>query len=410
MVNELVSGIIRVSGDFSYDSGYCLQAAHGEAFEVYQKPVMKVVVWSALGRIGTYATGVGKHALHMACGLSAWPGWETRLLLSSDLWARDQTRAESSLMDAIPAIRLPFSRRMAEALWRTIRHPKLDRWLGDADWVYCPKELYVPVRQVCYAVTVHDLYRLEPAYRHLFPRVDWRWRWLLQRAVDEADQVLAVSKFTKERLVALLGAPPEKIRVVGNGVEEGFFAVAEQDPAAVSPYPGQRYVLAVGGVTHKKGGAALLATARELERIAPRLKLVVTGPIAREFERQVADQKNLLSLKRGFPDPEMQRLVRGAQAALILSEYEGFGIPALEAIAAGVPVIAARRAALPEVVGDAGLLVEPTRPTEVVQTVVDLLADRDYRETLVARGRAHAESYRWPRSVEKLCAALEELR
>lgn len=104
----------------------------------------------------------------------------------------------------------------------------------------------------------------------------------------------------------------------------------------------------------------------------------------------------------------MQRLVRGAQAALILSEYEGLGIPVLEAMAAGVPVIAAQRASLPEVVGDAGLLVELTRAAEAAQTLVDLLADVGHRESLIARGRAWAEQYRWQDSVDRLCAALEE--
>lgn len=108
---------------------------------------MKVVVWPALGRVGAYATGVGKHVLRMSVGLASQPGWTTQLLFTSDLWAAEARRTEPSEMDVLPGIRLPMKRRTLEGLWRTFHRPALDRWLDDADWVYCPKELYAPVRQ-----------------------------------------------------------------------------------------------------------------------------------------------------------------------------------------------------------------------------------------------------------------------
>jgi glycosyltransferase involved in cell wall biosynthesis len=231
---------------------------------------------------------------------------------------------------------------------------------------------------------------------------------MLERALREADLILTVSDFTKTRLVEILHVPREKIRVVGNGVDEGFFTIAQEDANAVSLFTNQPYVLTVGGVTHKKGGEALLSVAEKLRRMKPGLRIVVTGPVEPKYVAAVRAAKTILPLARGFPDIEMQRLVRGASVALVLSEYEGFGIPALEAMAAGVPVVAARRAALPEVVGEGGLLVEPTQSVAVAELIADLQRDSTDRSALIARGQRRAEGFRWSACVDRLCAALEE--
>lgn len=369
---------------------------------------MKIRIWSALGRLGSYSTGVGKHVTNMACGLAAMQGWDIRLLLSSDLYARESSRADYSRMDEIPGVRLPLNRRALELLWRTTRHPLLDRWLDGADWVYCPKELYVPVRKTRYAVTVHDLYRLEPEYQQSSVKSEYRWNHLLERALREADLILSVSEFTKRRLVELIDVEPEKVRVVGNGVEDRFFATGAGHTSAAKNDGERRYVLSVGGVTRKKGAANLLAVASVLARAAPELTMVIVGPVDREFAPQVAATPNIRVMRRGFPDSEMHRLVRNARLVLILSEYEGFGIPAAEAMAAGVPVVAAARGALPEVVGHAGVLVDPVRSEDVVDNIVRLLNDSDTRSEVIARGRVWAEQYRWEACVERLRLALEE--
>lgn len=368
---------------------------------------MRIGIWSGLGRLGSYSTGVGKHVINMACGLAAKPGWDVRLLLSADLHAQESSRVEYSRMNQIPHIRLPIGRRTAEALWRTIRYPAVDRWLGSADWVYCPKELYVPVRNARYAVTVHDLYRLEPEFRQRSVKSEYRWNHLLERALQDADLVLTVSEFTRDRIVELIGLDPGKIRVVGNGVEDRFFATGERQSDTESA-AGGHYLLSVGGVTRKKGAANLLSAASELARIAPELTLMIVGVVEPEFASRVAEAPNIRVMRRGFPDSEMHRLVGNADALLILSEYEGFGIPALEAMAAGVPVVAADRAALPEVVGLAGVLVNPADPEEVAQTVVDLISDADARADLITKGRSRAELYRWGSCVQRLSLALKE--
>lgn len=364
-------------------------------------------MWSALGRLGSYSTGVGKHVINMASGLAGTPGWDIRLVLTSDLHAKESLRIGFSRMDTIPEVTLPLNRRTLEALWRVVRRPDLERWIGDTDWVYCPKELYLPVREAHYAVTVHDLYHIEPEFRQRSVSAYYRKR-LLERTLHEADLVLAVSDFTKRRIVELINVDSAKIRVVGNGVEDRFFSSESGGWTAGSCASSQPYILSIGGITRKKGAVHLLAVAAELARVQSQITLVVVGPVDPEFASRLADASNVRVLHRGFSDSAMHQLLRNAAVLMILSEYEGFGIPALEAMAAGVPVVAADRAALPEVVDQAGVLVEPSSSEEVIYHLLNLLNDMEVRSSLIAKGRARADRFRWNISVDRLRLAFEE--
>lgn len=376
---------------------------------------MKIAIWSGLGRIGPYVTGVGKHIVNVTRGLAVQDGYDVRLILpAGDRGAGADTRAGAdaqveSPLAGIPGVVLPLKRRQLEALWQTIKAPKIDKWVRDTDWIYCPKETYVPVRNARYAVTVHDLYAHEDKLRGNDRRIDlWRRRNLLRRALDDATTVLAVSEFTKSRIVKLLGTDPKKIRVVGNGVENMFFQLPANLRSSCPPRDGQRYVLSVGGLTRKKGARGLLNLAEILAEQTPDIDLVVTGPVEKEFEEALRSARNIRHLGRGFPDAEMQTLVGHAVASVILSEYEGFGIPALEAMAAGVPVVAARRAALPEVVGNAGMLVDPADDRAASDAVLAIARGHCVRDDLIERGRRHARQFTWDACVARVAAAMEE--
>src|SRR5262249_7591260 len=114
---------------------------------------MRVLAWSAMPSVGRYVTGVGKHILHMINGLAERPGWKVRHLLTID--------GVKNCDYTVPWTTIPMSRRTAEFLWRTFDYPRIDDRYRDLDWVYCPRELYIPVSKTPSAVTVHDLYHLE---------------------------------------------------------------------------------------------------------------------------------------------------------------------------------------------------------------------------------------------------------
>ena len=220
--------------------------------------------------------------------------------------------------------------------------------------------------------------------------------------VRRADRILAASEFTRRRLVELLGARDDRITIVGNGVDQAFFAASAENQIA---HAIRRNIVVIGGLTRRKGGDLVLRVARELRHHLPDLRVVVAGVGEKEFDAAASELSNVVRL--GFvPEAELVRLLQGALAMMFLSRYEGFGIPVLEAMAVGIPVIASRFAALPEVVGDAGLLLDAEEPREVAAAIETLSRDERAWSELSARGRKRAEAYRWGHCVERLVEAL----
>ena len=220
-------------------------------------------------------------------------------------------------------------------------------------------------------VTLHDLhFERDPSAMGLADRLTFKA--VVPRAAKRADHVLAVSERTKRDAIELYGLDPEKITVTPLGVDPAF-----------SPGDGSHddYLLFVGAVQARKDPLAALAAAQRAG-----LPLVVAGPekepaLARELRARGADV-------RGFVDrAELARLYRRAAALLLPSRYEGFGIPVLEAMASGTPVVLSDDPALREVAGDAG----------VYGTVEDALRDRDrYR----AAGLERARQFSWERTAQ----------
>jgi glycosyltransferase involved in cell wall biosynthesis len=246
-----------------------------------------------------------------------------------------------------------------ELVWYPVGLPRVARRAG-VDVLHCttyrgPLQGGPPL-----VVTVHDL----AVFRH--PEAFPRWtraygRLVVPHVIRAAWRVIAVSEFTRRELVELLRVPEERIRVIPNAVDDEF---RPDGPAAEG-----EYVLAVGTLEPRKNLTRLGEAARRLG-----VELRVVG--ARGWGDVSVNGSGIQWLGE-LPDDELARLYRGARCVAYTSLYEGFGIPILEAMACGVPVVTSAGGATEEVAGGAAVLVDPLDPAEIARGIEEAAARRD---------------------------------
>jgi glycosyltransferase involved in cell wall biosynthesis len=250
--------------------------------------------------------------------------------------------------------------------------------------------LLAPCRQV---VTIHDLFAaIEPSW--FTPRVAVQLRTAQRRAARTAAAVIAVSERTRLDLVERFGIAPERITTVHNGVDHGRFAPAEVDAEAVADRFGVRYpfILCVGSLMPWRNAPRLLRAASRLE-----FGLLFVGRDIwnRDPTERMASERgwNWAQFAGYVGDSDLPTLYAAASVFAYPSLYEGFGIPPLEAMACGTPVVASTAGALPEVLGDAALLVDPYDEDALAQA---LQAASEDRGELRRRGLLRAACFTWP--------------
>jgi glycosyltransferase involved in cell wall biosynthesis len=243
-------------------------------------------------------------------------------------------------------------------------------------------------------VVVHDAAALrEPAwYSRLY--VAWQ-RALLPALARRALHLVTVSQFSRGEIVGLLGADPTRITVIPGGVDERFH------PGVVPARRGRPYVLTVASRTARKNLAALDVTAQRLARQG--IDLVAVGGGRPQFRAEGA-LEGVVELGP-VDDRELPGLYAGALAFVLPSRYEGFGLTVLEAMACGTPVVTSNVTALPELVGDAGLLADPGDRTAIADAVERAIGDQRLREA----GPRRAAGFTWAATAERLHALLRRL-
>ena len=250
-------------------------------------------------------------------------------------------------------------------------------------------------------VIVHDaaVFRRPDAYTSVYGR--WHRR-VGTRSARRALRVVTVSEFSKRELVDLVGLDPAKVQVIRGGVSERFSPQADSERVRAKLGLRRRYVLTVGTADQRKNLAALGVAARRLAEMG--VDLVRAGD-ARPHFAQTEAVAGVRSV--GYVDEQdLPGLYAGASAFVLVSLYEGLGLPCLEAMASGVPVVAAARAALPETCGDAAILVEPEDQEAIAQALGRTVDDEQTRARLQAAGLERAAGFSWDRAARELDSLL----
>lgn len=260
-------------------------------------------------------------------------------------------------------------------------------------------------------LTIHDVsYERRPewnAYRNdRFRRLFYR------RSALVADRILTDSEFSRSEIVAAYGVAASRIDVVPLAASRTFTPGAV-DPRALPAQVRQPYVLHVGDLHIRRNIGTALTAVLAVRRDDPRVSLVCAGidrGIGEALARQARDAGDPHSLVLLGPvaEPSLVNLYRGAAMLVYPSRYEGFGLPVLEAMQCGIPVVSANGASLPEIVGDAGVLIDPLDVGAWVREISSLLRGDERRGELGWAGRARAATFSWERTAARTLEVLRE--
>ena len=328
------------------------------------------------------------------------------LTVFSASWRDRLDGGDDPLPDGVRSIDRRIPVRALNHAWRHMGWPPVEMLAGRAfDVVHSPEPLLIPARDAARVITIHDLdfldhpERAEREARHDYPV-------LVRQHAHRADRIVVPSAWTATEVTRRLEVPPDRMAICRHGAPD----ISRRDAI-----PADGHLLFVGTLAPRKNVAGLIdAYARLVQRRPDAPPLVLAGALpdgpAPDW-RARCDTPPLAGRVRltGYVDrATLDSLYAGARALTLVSFDEGFGLPVLEAMAHGVPVVASNRGALPEVAGDAGLMVDPDDAEALAGALERIVTDDTLAERCIARGYERVRAFTWEASARALRAAYQE--
>jgi len=324
--------------------------------------------------IGTHLSGVGVYSREILYGLA-------RMHPSEQFsWLYRPHRFLRSRREAVPS--------------NCRRRLLLDQWPSRAPLFHGLNQRLPRWRPKLAVTTFHDLFVITGEYS----TVEFRERFvqLARDAASRSDRIITVSQFTANQVHELLNVEWDRLRVVHHGVHVQRGIPQKREP----------FVLHAGAIQKRKNIARLIEACRTLP--AP-WKLVLAGSAGFGADEILASAGDRVEIMGYLSDEQLAGLYERASIFAFPSLDEGFGIPVLEAMAHGVPVVASNTSALPEVCEDAAILIDPLDTAELAWQLQRLASDEDVRRDLIARGLARVGDFSWERAVSKTWNVYREL-
>lgn len=301
---------------------------------------------------------------------------------------------------------IPIARRYLAPIWCHLPEPRIELWAGDADIVHSVDTDYPVATRKPWVLTVHDVGPL--AHPEFFSKSHgWMMQAMLNAAARRADAVICISQATADGVLRF--APKEiesRIHVVTSGVSDDFFAPPAEP--LVLPRPERPYFLFSGSMNPRKN---LVNVVRAFASVADRIPhdLVIAGAGGWDSEQLDLEIANSPAhgriVRPGYvSDGQLKALYASADAYLYLSLYEGFGLPILEAMASGCPVLTSNCSSMPEIAGNAALLADPLDPASIGENLVKLALTPSLRQDLRMQGLEWAKLFTWRHCAEETLA------
>jgi glycosyltransferase involved in cell wall biosynthesis len=353
------------------------------------------------GGIGRYVRALAEHLPAEA----AFDGGAARFLVCR----HPADRVAAVGLPPAATVRLPWPGRLATRTWVTLRSPRLPSGLLDTlDLVHATSAAVPPVRGRPLVATVHDLaFRRHP---DAYPAAGRRYHDRSARIVaGEAARILVPSEATARDLAELYAVDRGRVTIVPLGVEPPAHP-DHRGAARLLHDLGVRgpFLLAVGTLEPRKNLPRLLAAFGEVTDELADHWLVVVGPVGWGPRLRPTWESFRVKLAGPVADAILHALYQRADGLAYPSLYEGFGLPVLEAMAHGVPVLTSDRSSLPEVAGDAALLVDPLDRGAIAKGLVRLLSDGELRRRLKTAGPRRAAGFTWPAAAAATWAAYRQ--
>ena len=297
--------------------------------------------------------------------------------------------------------------------------PKLDKKVGGADVFFSPHILPAPVSSACPKVTTfHDI-SFEYFINDFFDLRRRLWHKYIspKRQALSSDRIIAVSQYTKNDLVESYSIQPDNVEVVYSGINKKLLDNGSQNWVHIKNKYGiaDKYILSLSTVEPRKNISCLLRAFGILNKNPDfkNLQLVIAGNYGWSYKKIIAEARaqsvnNSIVFTGPVAEYEKASLYSNALLFIYPSLYEGFGFPPLEAMYMGIPVIVSGVASLPEVVKDAGILVNPYNPHDIAGAIEEVLRDSRLRDVYSSKGIQRAREFSWRSSAKETLKILEK--
>ena len=357
-------------------------------------------------------TGVGVFTHELLTRLATEPEFD--LCVFAITW-RGRRQLPDHTPDGVRIIETPMPARPLRALWKRVDWPPIQHWTGEIDLVHGPNFVVPPAGRTPQIVSVHDLTPVR--FPELCTKDTLAYPSLIARAVTRGAWIHTGSHFVANEIREHFDVEANRVVVITDGISALPALGPATDPATGHRLAGgTRYILAVGTVEPRKNLPGLAVAFDLVADHDPEVRLVIAGSPgwgSDALDATIATTRHRDRIVRlGWVDDRQRAaLLRGAALLAYPSIYEGFGLPPLEAMSAGIPVVTTNAGSLPEILGDAAEFVDLAAddPTVMAAALTRILQDEPRRAALIAAGTAQASRYSWDHTAAELGALYRRL-